>query len=151
MAEAAELYPQAAFAALSKSLQFQWSYLQRVVQNCESCFEILCNALKDIFWPALFQGTVSDSEKKLFSLPARHGGLGICDPLSTAVNSTKCTAHIVDAIKRNSVFSVFQHTDHLSKLHRELNQEIEIQFYQPLRTTRKELYNEGLMERSQHG
>ena len=36
LAEAAELYPQAAFGALSKSLQFQWSYLQRVVPNCES-------------------------------------------------------------------------------------------------------------------
>ena len=84
---AAELYPQAAFASLSKSLQIQWSYMQRVVPNCESCFEILQNALNDIFWPALFQGTVSDSEKKLFSLPARHGGLGIQDPLSTAVSS----------------------------------------------------------------
>ena len=80
LAEAAELYPQAAFAALSKSLQFQWSYMQRVVPNCESRLEILRNALNDIFWPALFQGTVSDSEKKLFSLPARHGGLGIQDP-----------------------------------------------------------------------
>ena len=51
LAETAELYPQAAFAALSKSLQFQWSYMQRVVPNCESCFEILRNALNDIFWP----------------------------------------------------------------------------------------------------
>ena len=49
LAEAAELYPQAAFGALSKSLQFQWSYLQRVVPNCESSFENLSNALNDIF------------------------------------------------------------------------------------------------------
>ena len=114
LAEAAELYPQAAFAALSKSLQFQWSYMQRVVPNCEPCFEILRNASNDIFWPALFQGTVSDSEKKLFSLLARLGGLGIRDPLSTAVssfaNSRKCTAHIDDAIKWNSFFSAFNHT-----------------------------------------
>ena len=55
LAEAAELYSQAAIAALSKSLQFQWSYLQREVPYCESCFKILRNALNDIFWPALFQ------------------------------------------------------------------------------------------------
>ena len=138
LAEAAELYPQAAFAALSKSLQFQWSYMQRVVPNCESCFEILCNALNDIFWPALFYGTISDSETKLFSLAARHGGLGIRDHLSTAVSSLKysrkCTAHIVDAIKSNSVFSVFNHIDYLSKLHRELNQEIEIQYQNLLKS-----------------
>ena len=90
LVEAAELYPQAAFAAVSKSMQFQWSYLKRVVPNCESCFEILCNALNDIFWSALIQGTVSDSgKKKLFSLPAHHDGLGISDPLSTAVSSFK--------------------------------------------------------------
>ena len=86
LAEEAELSPQAAFAAHSKSLQFQWSYLQRVVPNCESCFEILPNALNNIFWPALFQGTVSDSEKQLFSLPARHGGLKMRDPLSTVLS-----------------------------------------------------------------
>ena len=40
LAEAAEFYPQAAFAALSKSMQFQWSYLQRVVPDCDSCFEV---------------------------------------------------------------------------------------------------------------
>ena len=45
LAEAAEFYPQAAFAALSKSMQFQWSYLQRVLPDCDSCFEVLCNAL----------------------------------------------------------------------------------------------------------
>ena len=125
LAEAGELYSQLAFAALSKSLLFQWSYLQRVVPSCESCFEILRNALNNIFWPALFQATISDSEKKLFSLPARHGGLGIRDFLYTAVssfaNSRKCTGHIIDAIKCTSSFSVFNHISHLSKLHRKLN------------------------------
>ena len=88
LAEAAELYPQAAFAALSKSLQFQWSYLQRVIP----CFELLHNALNDIFWPALFQGTVSDSECAcvLTSCSLQCiGVLGIHDPLSTAVPSFK--------------------------------------------------------------
>ena len=39
-----------------------------MLPNCEPCFEILCNALNDTFWPASFQGTVGVSEKKLFSL-----------------------------------------------------------------------------------
>ena len=134
LAEAAEFYPQAAFAALSKSMQFQWSYLQRVVPDCDSCFELLRNALNDIFWLAVLQGTqgtISDSEKKLFTLPARHGGMGIHDPLLTAAssftNSRKRTALIVDAIKCSSVFSVLDHTEHLLKLHRKIKQDIEIQ------------------------
>ena len=96
-------------------MQFQWSYLQRVVPDCNSCFEVLRNALSDIFWPAVLQGTISDSEKKLFTLPARLGGMGIHDPLLTVAsftNSRKCTALIVDAIKCSSVFSVLDHTEH---------------------------------------
>ena len=49
----------------------------------------------------------------------------IRNPLSTAVpsfkNSRQCTAQIVDAITGNSVFSVFDHTEHLSKLYHERN------------------------------
>ena len=40
-------------------------------------------------------------------------------------NSRKCTAQIVDAIKNTSVFSVFDHMKHLSKLNQEINQEID--------------------------
>ena len=73
---------------------------------------------------ALFLRTVNDSEKKLFSLPAHHGGLGIRDPLSTAVSSFASSRTYSDAIKCNSSFSVFNHIDHLSKLHRKLNHNI---------------------------
>ena len=38
---------------------------------------------------------------------------------------TRVGSDIVDAIKWNSCFSVFNHIDHLSKLHRELNHDIE--------------------------
>ena len=72
--------------------------------------------MNDIFWPSLFQGTVNDSEKQLFSLPARHSGLGIHDPLSTAVpsfkHSRRCTPEIVEAIKGDSMFP-FDHMEHL--------------------------------------
>ena len=73
-------------------------------------------------------------------------------------NSRKCTAHIhavVDAMKSNSVFSVFNQMDHLLKLHRELYQEIEIQYQNLLKsvlpTFDDNKYNEELMERPQHG
>ncbi|KAL5505246.1 hypothetical protein EMCRGX_G006648 [Ephydatia muelleri] len=44
------------------------------------------------------------------------------------------TALIVDLIKCNSVFSVFNHMDHLLKLHKELNQDIEIQYQNLLKS-----------------
>ena len=53
---------------------------------------------------------------QLFSLPARHSGLEIRDPLSTAVHSFKysrrCTPEIVEATKGDSMFQ-FDHMEHL--------------------------------------
>ena len=39
---AAESQPQAAFAALSKSMQFEWFYLQRILPSCEEAFTPIC-------------------------------------------------------------------------------------------------------------
>ena len=64
--------------------------------------------MNDIFLPAFFQGPVNDSKMQLFSFPARHSGLGIRDPLSTAVPSFKysrqCMPEIVEATKGDSMF-----------------------------------------------
>ena len=77
LGEAADDYPQAAHAALSKSLQFEWSYLQRVIPNCEKLFTTLQDVINQTFWPTLFQASVSEPETKLFSLPACLGGMGV--------------------------------------------------------------------------
>ena len=37
LTNAAESQPQAAYTALTKSLQFEWTYLQRVIPDCD-CF-----------------------------------------------------------------------------------------------------------------
>ena len=80
----AESQPQAAFATLAKSVQFEWSYLQRILPN-------------------LMRSILSFQEQLLFSFPARMGGMGIHNPVDTAkVNYTTSragTSNIVDAIK----------------------------------------------------
>ena len=38
LSEAAQSYPQAAFVALSKTLQFEWSHLQRLIPNIGNAF-----------------------------------------------------------------------------------------------------------------
>ena len=75
----AESQPQAAFAALAKSVQFEWSYLQRILPNSD---EIIQEAMSGKFWPAVFAGTISIQEQHLFSLPARMGwGMGAATQL----------------------------------------------------------------------
>ena len=73
----AETQPQAAFSALTKSMQFQWSYVQRVVPGCQSLFDELESVIFEKFLPAMFGCEVSSLERELFSLPARMSGLGV--------------------------------------------------------------------------
>ena len=46
--------PQAAFVALSKSVQNEWLFIQRVVAQSESAFSPLSDAIKHHFIPSLF-------------------------------------------------------------------------------------------------
>ena len=89
LSKAAEKYPQAAFSALSKSLQFEWTYLQRVVSDCSAAFAPVWDAPNTFFWPAVFEGSISETEKRLFTLPTRMGGMGIRNPIEIANNAYK--------------------------------------------------------------
>jgi len=46
--------PQAAYAALSKSLQHEWIFLQRVIPECSTLFVDLEKTLLSSFLPAVF-------------------------------------------------------------------------------------------------
>ena len=52
--------PQAAYAALTKSLQCEWIYLQRVIPDCYALFAPLENIIHSLFLPAVFSCEVSD-------------------------------------------------------------------------------------------
>ena len=107
--------PQAAYTALSKSLQCEWSYLQRVMHNWR-CF---CPTTRCDFksFLALFEGDLSDAECKLFSLLTRLVGLGINNPTETA--SSFLPHLLVEAIKGCGEFSSACHLDAISKARHE--------------------------------
>ena len=50
LAKAARKSPQAAFAVMVKSLQFEWSHVQRVVCNCEPMLQQLHDAIVTNFF-----------------------------------------------------------------------------------------------------
>lgn len=108
--------PQAAYAALTKSLQFEWAYLQRVTPRCSDAFVPLRDTINI---PP--RGSISEQEKVLFSLPARKGGLGIRDPVESAnvaySAAQESTVKIVSAIKGDEEFSVQEYREKLAKSH----------------------------------
>ena len=65
----AELQPQAAFSVFT----VEWSYLQRILPNFDDEYVPIQDAVNQMFWPAVFAGTISNQEHHLFTLPARMG------------------------------------------------------------------------------
>ena len=118
LAKAARKSPQAAFAAMAKSLQFEWSHVQKVIRRCGPMLQQLHDAIVTKFFPALFDSDVSELETSLFFLPARMGGLGIRDPIelcdvdfgSSLAGVTVVSAAIVGTTR-------FDWSEHLASLH----------------------------------
>ena len=84
LSKVARTQPQAAFVAMTKSLQMEWTFIQRVMKNSEVNFIPLKRAIIDNFLPDLFGSEVTEDESDLFCRPSRHGGIGIHDPVKAA-------------------------------------------------------------------
>ena len=117
LAKAAEFQSQAAYAALSWSVQFEWTFSSRVVPDCSALFESIRHAIIEKFWPTLFSESVSELEQSIFFLPVGHGGLGISDSVHQAggdfSSAQCCTAETVSAIKGLNDFSGASHVSHV--------------------------------------
>ena len=62
LSKAAESQPHLAYVSLTKSLQNEWAYVQRVMANIEKPFSLIRSVLVNDFLPSLFQGEISDIE-----------------------------------------------------------------------------------------
>jgi hypothetical protein len=119
LASAAVKFPQASYAALQKSLQQRWQYVQRVVRGVGSSFDALQESLASKFLPALFGESLPTGDERipLSSLPNKHAGLALSNPSESAelnfAASRACVDHLVEAIKSKVVFRT---SDHLRTL-----------------------------------
>ena len=111
----ASTQPQAAYTAFTKSIQTEWAYVQRVVFDCQSRFADLEKVIFDRLLPTLIGSEVSQSERALFSLPTRWGGLGIRNPMGTGdeefMVSRMATSEIVDSVKFGRAFEIDAHAE----------------------------------------
>ena len=75
----AKTQPQAAYVAVSNSLQNEWSYLQRVFPDCETLFSPLHVTLIEDFIPSLVGNQINETDFNIIHQPTRLAGLGIRD------------------------------------------------------------------------
>ena len=104
LADIAVDHPQAAYTAVTRSVQCEWQYVQRTVVGCGPWFAPIEQALVERFLPALLRlEHVSPELRQLYALPVKFGGLGLPDPTCTAdaAYATSCaaTAHLCEAIR----------------------------------------------------
>jgi len=102
--------PQAAFAAVTKSLQCEWTFLMRVTPSCGHLLMQLENSFSSCFLPALFGVEVSANERQLFALPSKLGGLDVWNPVDNTSlcfeSSVHSTAYLKDSIFGNVLFEL---------------------------------------------
>ena len=113
LAQFANSQPQAAYSALTHSLQLKWSYLLRSTRDISSLFQPIEDVLRHKIIPAITgEQNISDAERALFALPTRMGGLGIRNPTEIAgqefLNSTTVTKTLVHSILGEANFNLIE-------------------------------------------
>jgi hypothetical protein len=119
--------PQLAYSAFTRSVQSKWMYVQRVVPDCGHLFESLEHFISERFIPTIFGSEISPSERILFTLPARMGGLNILNPtVNNQLNYTtsrRLTLPIVSAIKGSIIFDFNTISAHYHSIQEDISNE----------------------------
>ena len=77
--------PHVAYAAFVHGIAAKWKYVMRTINNTSQLFQPLETVIHQQLIPALTgREPCSPEERVLFSLPARHGGLNILNPMAIA-------------------------------------------------------------------
>ena len=103
LAEVADIFPHAAYAAFTHGLFSCWSYLMRTIPDITDLLQPLEDVIHQSFIPVLFgRPPCSSIERDLYALPVHLGGLGLMNPCSAASSafhdSEKLTAPLVALI-----------------------------------------------------
>ena len=103
LSEIVDSQPHAAYGAITHGLSSKWSFLSRTTPDIEHLLVPIETSICTILLPKLTgQEAPNDVERRLFSFPARLGGLNITDPSSFANEqfnaSQQVTKPLVDLI-----------------------------------------------------
>ena len=101
----AKVHPHVAYSAFVHGLQHRYTYIMRTVPDISVNLQPLENAIRQHLLPALLNGYVCDDiERRLFSLPAKLGGLSIFIPTKRCQieyeNSRRITAEMVTTVQK---------------------------------------------------
>ena len=132
LGRAAKKYPQTAYSGLVRSLQTEWTYLQRVVPGTEAAFKPIEKALMEDFLPALLGDSIATAAtlREQTCLPVRFSGLGIPNPVSNARFghdlSVKMTASVSGTLRVGAPLNAMAYARESEKILRAANVDKEL-------------------------
>ena len=93
--------PHAAFAAFGHGLSSKWSYISQTLPHISHLFQPLENIIRMVFIPSLTgQLHPSDSDRDLFALPVRLGGLGLRNPMKCSCLEFSASRQICEPLMK---------------------------------------------------
>ena len=100
LSKIADRYPQSAYAALTQCIMGKWRYIMRTIEGVETLFQPLEDVINQTFIPALTgRSQCNPDERRLLSLPIRHGGLNIINPVTSASGEYLASQKISEPLK----------------------------------------------------
>ena len=126
LARVARRYPQTAYAGLTRSLQTEWTYLQRVVPGISEAFAPVEQALAKDFLPALL-GDKPDGEahalREISCFPVWFAGMGIPNPVDNAerhyLSSSSMTEPVSSSLRAGAPLDAMGYGNEAKKIQRE--------------------------------
>lgn len=118
LSRVAKRFPQTAYTGLVRSLQMEWTYVQRVIPNIEDSFAPVEHALTHHFLPALLGETPANLNelRQLSCLPVKLAGLGIPDPVKSApgnfTTSAAVTTKLAESLRNSTNLDVGTYVRH---------------------------------------
>ena len=102
LSKIASIDPQSAFIAVSKSLQNEWTFIQRVVNlddGLNSYWSSLKEAIIEVFLPEICGFKIGQPDAEIMLRPSRFGGIGIKDPAKTATSAFRTSFEVTSVLK----------------------------------------------------
>jgi len=93
-------HPQAALAGLTRSLQQEWLFVQRVVPGIRDAFTPIEEVIAEEFIPALVGDPSANCRllRRLMVLPGKRGGMGLPNPVLTADPSYSASVEVTQTL-----------------------------------------------------
>ena len=130
--------PHAAYAAFTYGFIQKWKYVQRTIPDIGDLFQPIEDCIRNEFIPALVGRAVSDTERLLFSLPTKLGGLNIPNPVRLCSKeyewSQNLTMSLTEKIKRQTLYEE-DSPDQIKKRHNQVLRQIKAEKITSLKTS----------------